>query len=119
MWDLIFEYRMQRIKKRGERMKKEKKLKDLYAKYAPDKKLKTSKIMLGIIVISIIAYVVAAFFLQWHTGVEMSPTITTCWFAFWGTEIIALTGIKISKVFRESPDVYIDDAGSLDENINE
>ncbi len=57
-----------------------------------------SKIMLVIIVIAIILYTAADFFLQYKTGMEISATLTTCWFAFWGTEIVALAIIKTSKV---------------------
>ena len=61
-------------------------------------KKKTSNIMLVLICIMIIAYTIANFILQYFTSVEVSPTLTTAWFAFWGTEIIALTAIKTSKV---------------------
>lgn len=59
---------------------------------------KVSNIMLTFIVIAIVIYTVADFLLQYYAGVEVSPTLTTAWFAFWGTEIIALAAIKTSKV---------------------
>ena len=62
------------------------------------KKPKTSTVMLVIICIMIILYAVADFALQYFTGVEVSPTLTNAWFAFWGTEIVALAVIKTSKV---------------------
>ena len=62
-----------------------------------DKK-KVSNIMLVLIVIAIVLYTIADFVLQYFTSIEVSPTLTTCWFAFWGTEIIALAAIKTSKV---------------------
>jgi biotin transporter BioY len=61
-------------------------------------KRKVSNIMLVLICVMIILYTVANFILQYFTTVEVSPTLTTAWFAFWGTEIIALTAIKTSKV---------------------
>ena len=61
-------------------------------------KKKVSNIMLVLICVMIIAYTVADFALQYFTSIEVSPTLTTAWFAFWGTEIIALTAIKTSKV---------------------
>lgn len=61
-------------------------------------KRKVSNIMLVVICIMIIVYTIANFVLQYFTSVEVSPTLTTAWFAFWGTEIIALTAIKTSKV---------------------
>lgn len=62
------------------------------------KKKEVSKLMLFFIVIAIVVYTVADFVLQYFTSVEVSPTLTTCWFAFWGTEIVALAIIKTSKV---------------------
>jgi hypothetical protein len=120
--DNMFKRKLKRLKKRGERYKKEKEIRDTYAPYVPERnKRKTSNIMLVIIVIAIIGYVIADFWLQLQTGLEISPTITTCWFTFWGTEIVALTGIKISKVFRGSScNMYeAEGANILDEGTNE
>lgn len=105
MTEKRFQRKLEKIKKRGERYKKEKELMDAYAEYVPEKKQrKVSNIMLFIIVIAIVGYVVADFILQYRMGVELSPTITTCWFVFWGTEIVGLTAIKVSKVTRENND---------------
>jgi uncharacterized membrane protein YwzB len=57
-------------------------------------KKKTSTIMLILICIMIILYTVANFALQYFTTIEVSPTLTTAWFAFWGTELVALAAIK-------------------------
>ena len=54
--------------------------------------------MLVLICFMIIGYTVADFALQYFTSVEVSPTLTTAWFAFWGVELINLTVIKTSKV---------------------
>ena len=95
----MFQRKLDRIKKRGERYKAEKELKDEDAAYAPArKKKKISNIMLVIVMVAIVSYAVANFALQYYTNIEVSPTLTTCWFAFWATEIFALAGIKISKV---------------------
>ena len=61
-------------------------------------KKKVSNIMLVIICIMIIGYTVADFALQYFTQIEVSPTLTNAWFAFWGTELKALTAIKTTKV---------------------
>ena len=61
-------------------------------------KKKVSNIMLVIICTMIIGYTLADFALQYFTQIEVSPTLTNAWFAFWGTELIALTAIKTSKV---------------------
>ena len=61
-------------------------------------KKKVSNIMLTLICIMIFAYTVASFVLQYHTGVEVSATLTTAWFAFWGTELLSLMVIKTNKL---------------------
>lgn len=61
-------------------------------------KRKVSNIMLVIICAMIILYTAADFALQYFTSIEVSPTLTTAWFAFWGTELVALTAIKTTKV---------------------
>ena len=62
-----------------------------------DKK-KVSNIMLVIICIMVILYAAADFALQYFASVEVSPTLTTAWFAFWGAEIVSLAAIKTSKI---------------------
>lgn len=61
-------------------------------------KKKVSNIMLVLICVMIIAYAVATFVLQYLVGIEVSPTLTTAWFAFWGVELINLAAIKTSKI---------------------
>ena len=75
----------------------------MYAQYVPErKKKKVSNIMLVVVMLAIIAYAAANFILQYFTTIEVSPTLTTAWFSFWGGEILCLAGIKISKVFKEN-----------------
>ena len=62
------------------------------------KKRKVSNIMLVLICTMIILYTVADFILQYFTNIEVSPTLTTAWFAFWGTELVALAAIRTSKL---------------------
>lgn len=61
-------------------------------------KKKVSNIMLVIVCIMIILYTTANFVLQYFTSVEVSPTLTTAWFAFWGSELFNLMIIKASKL---------------------
>lgn len=61
-------------------------------------KRKVSNIMLVLICTMIILYTAADFVLQYFAGVEVSPTLTTAWFAFWTVELVALAAIKTSKV---------------------
>ena len=74
-------------------------------------KKKVSNIMLVIICIMIICYAVANFVLQYYTQIEVSPTLTTSWFAFWGVELISLTAIKTSKIKhnQDNNDVVVED----------
>ena len=103
--DKRFNRKLKRIQKRGERYKQEKELKEKYSACWPDKKKRrVSNIVLIVVVIAIVAYAAADFILQKTTGYEMNSTLTTCWFSFWGVEIFALAGIKVSKTIRASND---------------
>lgn len=102
MYSKRFKRKLNRIRQKGERYKKEQAVRDAYAQYWPDrKKRRVSNIMLTISVIAIVGYVAADYILQYNTGVELSPTITPYWFAFWTGEVFLLAGIKISKVFKQ------------------
>lgn len=105
MFEKLFERKLTRIAKRGERYKREKEVRDVYAEYLPEhKKRRVSNIMLVVAVIAIVSYAIADFILQYHVGVEMSSTLTTCWHVFWSSEIFMLAGIKVSKVLHGSND---------------
>jgi hypothetical protein len=43
-------------------------------------------------------FTIAAFVLQFCGMMEISATLTTCWFGFWTVEIVALAAIRTSKV---------------------
>ncbi|MCM1061611.1 MAG: hypothetical protein NC452_15185, partial [Eubacterium sp.] len=43
-------------------------------------------------------YTASAVTLQFCGFMEVSPTLTTCWFGFWTAEIVALAAIKGGKV---------------------
>ena len=68
---------------------------------------KVSNIMLVLICVMIILYTAANFALQYFTTIEVSPTLTTAWFAFWGTELVALAAIKTTKVKHGKDDTNI------------
>jgi hypothetical protein len=103
MYSKRFRRKLNRIRKQGERYKKEQAVRDAYAEYWPEhKKSKTSNIMLLVSIIAIIGYVIADYILQYNIGVELSPTITPYWFGFWTSEIFLLAGIKVSKVIKPS-----------------
>ena len=73
-------------------------------------KKKVSNIMLVVVCSMIILYTIANFVLQYFTSVEVSPTLTTAWFAFWGSELIALTAIKTTKVkYQNKIEEYVEE----------
>jgi len=62
------------------------------------KKLKkVSNIVLIAACTAVVCYAVTAVIAHFVTGFELSPTLTTAWFSFWGVEIIALATIKNCK----------------------
>lgn len=96
--DERFQRKLRKMKKRGERYKKEKEIRDAYAEYLPERKRrKVSNIMLVIIITAIVGYTVASFWLQYKTGVPVDSTLSTLYYAFWVTELVALTTIKNNK----------------------
>lgn len=57
--------------------------------------VKFNKLIVLLCIVAIVAYTIAAILLQKYIGVEVSPTLTTCIFAFFGTELMGLAGIKM------------------------
>lgn len=68
------------------------------------KDMKTSNKLLFVSVFAIVAFTIFSLFMQYTIGVEVSGTLTTCWFSFFGGEIVLLAGIKVSKVIKGSDD---------------
>lgn len=68
-------------------------------------KLKFNKIIVTLSIVAIITYTIAAILLQKYIMMELSPTLTTCVYAFFGTELIGLAGIKIcdTKFTQNTP----------------
>ena len=61
------------------------------------KKINKSDIILILSILMVVAYAIVDFIMQFKMGFEVSSTLTVAWFAFWGTEIIALASIKNTK----------------------
>lgn len=57
--------------------------------------LKFNKLIVLLSIVTIISYTIAAILLQKYTMTELSPTLTTCVYSFFGTELLGLAGIKI------------------------
>lgn len=69
------------------------------------KKLKkVSNIVLIAACTAVVSYAAVAVIAHFVTGFELSPTLTTAWFSFWGVEIIALATIKNCKTKHHSED---------------
>ena len=101
MTDKMFKARMKRLKRQCERYKKEQELLDAYEQYLPARKeRKVSNIMLAVVIMAITSYTVANFWIAYKTGMYMDSTLTTCVYAFFGSELLAVTGIKISKIVK-------------------
>lgn len=69
---------------------------EIFKSYLPFRlKLKFNKLIVLLSIVAIISYTVAAILLQKYTMTELSPTLTTCVYGFFGTELLGLAGIKI------------------------
>lgn len=96
-----FESRMRKIELENKSKERKEKLKAEKNKFKRSKKIKTSNIVLIATIIAVIGYTAASLYIQYNTGVEVSSTLTERWFRFWTVEIVALAGIKVTKVFRD------------------
>ena len=65
-----------------------------------------NKIIVSFSIVAIIAYTVAAILLQKYIQMELSPTLTTAVFSFFGVELINLSRIKINdtRFTKSEPD---------------
>lgn len=100
MFDRLFKMHLRCIKRRGERQKIKQELKARYAEYYPSKKRKVSNIMLVVVVCAIVCYTVANLWITYTTGACIDSTLTTCFYTFWGSELVALTTLKTSKIIK-------------------
>jgi hypothetical protein len=60
----------------------------------------SNKVLLSSIA-AIVMFTIACLYIQYKTEVEVSSTLITLWYSFWTVEIVALTGIKITKVIKD------------------
>lgn len=73
----------------------------MYSNKEVKKHTKTSNIVLFASIIAIVVYTIAAMVIQYHTGTEISTTLSTLWYGFWTVEIVSLAGIKVTKVIKD------------------
>lgn len=59
---------------------------------------RTSKLIIAFVIISLFTYTAAAIWLQLKIGIEISPTLTTCFYAFCTGELWLLASIKKTKI---------------------
>lgn len=85
-------------KKIAEMKREERKIKrEIFMLYLPFQfKFKFNKFAVTYTLVAITSYTIAAILLQKYTSVEISPTLTTCVYAFFGTELLTLASIKNS-----------------------
>ena len=74
--------------------------------------------MLAIIVIEIMAYTIASFWLQYKTGVPIDSTLTTLFYSFWTIEIVGLTTIRVVKVKKENTETHNGSDTYSDDSVN-
>jgi hypothetical protein len=58
--------------------------------------------VVGVSLAAVLTYTAAAFTLQFVGGMEISPQLTICFFAFFGTELASLAAIKRGKIKKEA-----------------
>lgn len=102
--EIIYDNRISRAEEYAHKQEVEKEINII--KYGdsekpPRKKIKYSKILIPIIILAIVGYTVANFILQSNGFGEMSPTLTTCYFGFFGIDLITLCGIKITDTMKD------------------
>ena len=73
--------------------------------------IKFNKLIVLLCIAAIISYTIAAILLQKYNGIEISPTLTTCVFSFFGTEMLGLAGIKIMDTRFVNTDRNDSDSG--------
>lgn len=120
MKEKLFQWKLRRLQKRGERYKREYELKKAYAKYIPErKKRKVSNILLVIVVAAITIYTVANLWITYTTGVSIDSTLTTCFYTFWGSELFLLAGIRVSKIKNKYDGISYDEPSFIEDETDE
>lgn len=67
------------------------------------KKMHTATKVVVAAVIAIVLFWISEFFLLYEENPGYPDVFITSWFFFWGVELAALAGIKITKVCRRGP----------------
>lgn len=57
--------------------------------------IKFSKKIVGFCIIFVVLFTIISMYLNYRVGIELSPTLTTCVYAFFGTELASTALIRI------------------------
>lgn len=68
------------------------------------KSIKFSKKIVTLCIVFIILYTIVQTYLSYKLSIELSPTLTTCVYAFFGTELAAVALVRIFEKQDESVD---------------
>lgn len=101
-------------KEERQKKKEEKKAKKLKKKEDRKKKLSTRKWLIPVIILSIVIYAGLDVYLQIKTQMEISPTLTTCWFTFWAVELVNMASITKKKVDTDYESGYTENLRQSD-----
>lgn len=58
----------------------------------------------------ITTFTITSVWLNFKVGMEISPTLTTCVYSFFGTEMVATALMRIIEEWKEKPTVTPDEA---------
>ena len=112
--------RLERKRKIAQMKLDERKIKmDILKLYFPflNWTFKYNKFIVMFCIVSIVLYTIGAILLQKYTSIELSPTLTTCVFGFFGTELLGLAWIKNcdtkNKTKHSSSDIIVNDEESV------
>lgn len=81
------------------------------------KKRSMSRFLVPFIVASIFAFTIAAIWLQFRIGMELSSTLIACFFTFMGSELAMLCSIKKTKVKNDYSQFKNEDTNENDGSV--
>ncbi len=74
-----------------------------------------SKVLVALVIIQVLAYTYINMYLSYKVSLEISPTLTTCFFAFFGLEAGILGAIKTTKTKKGDDNNERMDYSEIDE----
>lgn len=83
------------------------------------KRFHMSKLLVPFIVLSIFTFTGIAVWVQLKLGIELSSTLITCFFAFMGSELVAMASIKKTKIKIDANNNGIDDTEEIENAMSD